>query len=67
MRIGERVRAAHLSNHCPGGLGLTSSTSSGADADNAHAASRYSPDPSARSRRSAARDAVVLPVLATAR
>ncbi|MGD0377779.1 MAG: hypothetical protein ABSB01_24780 [Streptosporangiaceae bacterium] len=42
MRIGERVRAAHLSNHCPGGLGfpVTSSASSGADADNAHAASR---------------------------
>jgi|CZKT01.1.fsa_nt_gi hypothetical protein len=29
MRIGERVRAAHLSNHCPGGLGFPV-TSSGA-------------------------------------
>ena len=27
MRIGERVRAAHLSNHCPGGLGLPVSSS----------------------------------------
>ena len=33
MRIGERVRAAHLSNHCPGGLGfpVTSSGRAGTD------------------------------------
>jgi hypothetical protein len=41
MRIGERVREAHLSNHCPGGLGfpITSWHRAGTDADHAHAAS----------------------------
>ena len=41
MRIGTRVREAHLSNHCPGGLGfpVTSWHRAGTDADNAHAAS----------------------------
>lgn len=42
MRIGERVRAAHLGNHCPGGLGfpVTSSNRAGTEADIAHAGSR---------------------------
>jgi hypothetical protein len=42
VRIGERVRAVHLSNHCPGGLGfpVTSSNRAGNDADVAHAARR---------------------------
>ena len=40
MGIGGRVRAAHLSHHFPGGLGLPvrSSASTGPGADNAHAA-----------------------------
>ena len=37
MRIGERVRAAHLSNHCPGGLGLPVSSSRALRADPASA------------------------------
>ena len=37
MRIGERVRAAHLSNHCPGGLGLPVSSSRALRADPARA------------------------------
>ena len=41
MRIGARVREAHLSNHCPGGLGfpVTSWHRAETGADNAHTAS----------------------------
>ena len=38
MRIGERVREAHLSNHCPGGLGFPITSWHRADADNAQGA-----------------------------
>jgi hypothetical protein len=38
VRIGERVRAAHLSHYCPGGLGIpvTSPNSVGLDLEHAH-------------------------------
>jgi hypothetical protein len=37
MRIGQRVRAAHLSNHCPGGLGFPVASSSALRAEPARA------------------------------
>ncbi len=38
VRIGERVRAAHLSHYCPGGLGfpVASPSSAGLDLEHAH-------------------------------
>jgi hypothetical protein len=42
MRIGERVRAAHLSNHCPGGLGFPVTSSSALRSETARAQARES-------------------------